>query len=544
MSRPVCLVGLAFLLLLTAVATALAATGDPDPSFDGDGVATVDFSGSDSAEDLVIQPDGKIVVAGDGTVGQDFAAARLNLDGSLDTGFGGDGKTTANFGARDNGYSVALQPDGKVVMAGGMTVGENRNFAIVRLTADGSPDPTFSGDGLRPIDYGGRDEAEDVLVQPDGQIVVAGSIFGIEFAVTRLNPDGEIEDGFGTVSVNFTGTDTDRGYAVALQPDGKVVVAGSATTGTNSDIAVARITADGTLDASFDGDGRRTIDLGGGDRAEDVLVQPDGKIVLTGVGLVNHQIAVVRLNPDGSLDAGFDGDGVASADAGDTGTGNAAALQANGKIVVAASGGGQPHLLRFQPGGALDTTFSGDGRQTLPVPGGAFAVALLRDGRIATAGGSAGNFFVAVVEGDSGDGAGPGGGPGAGTTKVQRCAGKKATIVGTNKANRLKGTRRADVIVALGGNDRIDGAGGNDLICAGAGNDSVKGSKGNDRLYGQDGKDKLDGGNGNDALGGDAGKDALVGGAGKDRLSGGGGKDSCAGGAGKDRATCERQRGI
>ena len=538
-------------MLLTCVAAALAAPGDLDSGFDGDGVATVDFGDADGAEDVLIQPDGKIVVMGDGTVAQDFVAARLNLDGSLDTGFGGDGKITSTIGARDNGYAAALQPDGKVVMAGGMTVGENRNFAILRLTPDGSPDPTFDDDGQRTIDYGGRDEAQDVLVQPDGQIVVAGSIFGFEFAVVRLNPDGEIEDEFGTVSVNFAGTDTDRGFAVALQPDGKVVVAGSAVTGTNSDIAVARLNADGSLDTSFDGDGRRTVDLGGSDRAEDVLVQPDGKIVLTGVGFPNSAIAVTRLNPNGSLDAGFNGDGTASIDVGDSASGNAAALQANGKIVVAGGGGAsKPLLLRFQPGGSLDTTFGGGGQQTLPVSGSASAVALLGDGRIAAAGGSGGNVFVALVTGDSPasgggpGGGGPGGGSNGGTSKVPRCGGKKATIVGTNKPNKLKGTRRADVIVALRGNDKIDGKGGNDTICAGDGNDTVKGSNGNDRLYGQKGTDKLDGGSGNDRLAGDAGKDKLVGGPGKDRLTGGSGRDSCSGGAGKDRAACERRRGI
>jgi uncharacterized delta-60 repeat protein len=535
----------AFALLLIGVATALAAPGDLDPGFGDNGVTRIDFGGSDSAQAVLVQPDGKIVAAGDAGVAQDFFGARLNPDGSLDSGFGAGGRTTSTFGTRDNGFGAALQPDGKIVVAGGMTVEQNRNFAILRLTADGSPDPTFDDDGRDIIDYGGRDEAQDVVVQPDGQIVVAGSIFGFEFAAVRLNPDGEIEDQFGTKSVDFTGTDTDRAYAVALQPDGKILMAGTAVTGANSDIAVARLNADSSLDTSFDGDGRRTIDLGGYDTADDVLVQPDGKIVVAGTGFANSEIVVARLNPNGSLDSSFGGDGTASVDVGDSASAGAVALQASGKILVAGSGGArQPLLLRFQPGGALDTTFGGDGQQALPFPGGATSLALLDDGRIAVGGSSEGNAFVALVEGDSPASGGGGGGPGGGKSKVPRCAGKKATIVGTNKPDKLKGTRRADVIVALRGNDKIDGKGGNDTICAGDGNDSVKGGDGNDRLHGQNGSDKLDGGRGNDVLAGDAGKDGLAGGSGKDRLAGGGGKDNCSGGAGKDRASCERRHGI
>ena len=556
MPRSLRFVPLAVLVLLTGVAAALAAPGDLDPSFDGDGMVTLDFGGSDGAEDVLIQPDGKIVAAGDGTAAQDFTIARLNPGGSPDTSFAGDGTAAFPFGARDNGYGVALQPDGKIVMAGGTTVGENRNFAILRLTADGSPDPTFDGDGRLTIDYGGRDEAQDVLVQPDGQIVVAGSIFGIEFAVARLNPDGEIEDGFGTASVNFSGTETDRANAVARQPDGKIVVAGYSSNPNGSDIAVARLNADGSLDTSFDADGRRTIDLGGADTAQDVLVQPDGKIVLLGVGFSNGLITVTRLNPNGALDTSFAINGTAGIDFGDNGNGSSAALQANGKIVVAGRGAAnQPMLARLQPGGSLDTTFGGDGQQVLPSGGGFSALALLDDGRIAAAGASGGNYLVALVEGDSpaaGGGPGPGGGPG-GTAKVPRCAGKKATIVGTNRSNRLRGTRRADVIVALGGNDKIFGGRGNDVICAGNGNDTAKGDSGKDRVFGQNGKDKvaggsgndlLNGGTGNDRVAGDSGKDRLAGGSGKDQLSGGRGRDSCGGGAGRDRATCEGTRGI
>ena len=549
-------VALVFVLLLAGAATALAAPGALDTSFDGDGVRTIDFGGLDVAAGLVIQPDGRIVTTGIAgasvTTSDNFGLARLTLDGSLDTSFSDDGQANLSIGGQDRGAAAALQPDGKIVVVGdNVGAGGTSDFGILRSTAGGLADPAFDDDGRVTVDFGGADYGDDVLVQPDGKIVVAGAVFD-DLAVFRLTADGDVEGG--ARRADFGGPFS-RASAVALQPDGKIVAAGYTVSATTAvDFAVARYNADLTLDSSFDGDGRRTIDLGSDDQVSDVLIQPDGKIVLTGAGYSTGDVAVTRLNPDGTLDTSFDGDGSAKVDLGTekSDVGAAVALQANGKIVVAGSGGAsQAVVLRFQPGGALDTTFDGDGKQTLPVAGGATAVGLLRDGRIAVAGTSGGDFLVALVEGDSpGSGGGPGGGgpggggPGGGKSRVPRCAGKKATIIGTGKANRLKGTRRADVIVGLGGNDRIDGGRGNDLVCAGDGNDSVKGSSGNDRLFGQNGKDRLDGGAGNDRLAGDAGKDSLAGGSGKDRLSGGSGRDSCNGGAGKDRAACERRRGI
>jgi uncharacterized delta-60 repeat protein len=535
--RLACCLASAALLLLAAVA--LAAPGDLDESFDGDGVRILDFGGQDAAGGLAIQPDGRIVAAGIGTGGgsidDDFVVARLKLDGSLDTSFAGDGSTAVGLGAPERGGRAALQQDGKIVVAGHATrpTGGTSDLKVVRLTPDGFRDLGFGDGGRRTIDFGGEDRANDVLVQPDGKIVLAGAVFG-EVAVVRLNTDGEVDGG--ARLADFGGS-ASQASAVALQPDGKIVAAGYMVSAAGAvDFAVARYNANLTLDNSFDGDGRKTIDLGSDDQVRDVVIQPDGKIVLSGLGYSTGDLAVTRLDPDGSLDTSFDGDGSAKVDLGDdkADSGTAAALQANGKIVVAGFGGAsQLSLLRFQPGGALDTTFDGDGKQTLPVTGVAAGVALLRDGRIVVAGTSEGNFLVALVEGDSpGSGGGPGGGgpggggPGGGKSRVPRCAGKKATIVGTGRANRLKGTRRADVIVGLGGNDRIDGGRGNDLVCAGDGNDRVKGSIGNDRLYGQNGKDRLDGG------------------AGRDRLAGGTGKDNCNGGAGSDRARCERRKRL
>jgi uncharacterized delta-60 repeat protein len=548
----------ATVVLLSGGAVAFAAPGDFDSGFDDDGLRAINFGGNDQFADLVIQPDRKLVPVGTGTVASSFVLARLTLDGSLDAGFGvAAGRAQVAVGV-DTGHAIALQRDGKLVIAGR----SNNNLAVARLNADGFLDSSFHADGRRTIDFGGEDYASDVLVQPDGKIVLAGTIFGNEFEVMRLAPDGSNDSGwgrgFGTVSIDFGAQDVLR--AAALQPDGKIVVAGfSGVVNGGYDMAVARLNPSGSPDLGFDGIGRRTVDHSGNSIADDVLIQPDGKIVLVGGG--TGEVIVTRLTASGARDSSFGTGGTSSIEVGAPASGLAAVAQANGKIVVsgyissAFNDNQTAFVLRLQPGGALDTTFGDDGvRRINLLRSRATGVGLLPDGRIAVAGYLADDAFVALLEGDPptlGGGPAPGQpgspvgpGPGGGKSKVPRCAGRRATIIGTNKPNRLKGTRRADVIVSLGGSDRVDGGRGNDLICAGEGNDRVKGSIGNDRLYGQKGKDRLDGGKGNDRLAGDAGKDALLGGSGKDRLSGGSGKDGCNGGAGKDRAACERRKSL
>jgi uncharacterized delta-60 repeat protein len=432
---------------------------------------------------------------------------------------------------------VALQADGKIVAAGKTSV--EARAAVVRTNADGTPDSGFGVNGVTTLEYGGTDSAQDVLIQPDGKIVTAGYGTALNsWVVTRLTPAGTPDptfDGDGSAVLEFGGLDFAQ--EIALQGDGKLVIAGDAG-GAGGGVAVARLNADGSPDTTFDGDGRRVLEPRSGDFAEGVLVQPDGKIVVTAEGQDNF--LVTRLNPNGSSDTAFDDDGTASIDFGGLDLASAAALQANGKIVVVGTTGIAGAIARLQPGGAPDTTFRGTGKLTLSSGFQALeAVTVQANGRLLLAGTNAGNVAVARIEGDLPEaGGGPSGGDtggGGGGQTVPRCAGKPATIVGSARADRLKGTRRADVIVALGGNDRIAAGRGNDLICAGAGNDSIDGGTGNDRLYGQDGKDKLAGG---------SGKDTLSGGGGKDRLAGGSGRDSCSGDSGKDSAACEREKSV
>ena len=545
-------------LVLLAPAAGYALPGDLDPSFDGDGKKTFGYTGSDSAEAVLVQPDGKLVLGGHG--GGNVAVTRLNPDGSFDTSFGDSGTSGADFGGDEFGYAAALQPDGKILVAGRTSV--DQDIVVVRFHPNGSLDSSFDpggtdGPGKKILPHDGFDVAQAVLVQPDRKILVAGhGTANADFVVTRLNPDGSFDTSFGdggTSGADFGGYE--YGLAAGLQPDGKVVVAGS--TSVNSDIAVARFNPDGRLDASFDpggseGSGKKTFGYGGLDVAQAVLMQPDHKIVLAGHGgHPSHDFAVTRLNPDGSFDTSFGSGGTSAADFGGYDESYAAALQPNGKIVIA---GNTPvtdmdddvAVARMQPDGGLDTTFSFDGRTTVNFGGFDFAnaVALQPNGRIVLAG-SSNDFAVARLEGDPPTDAsgpdGPGGGAGDGS-RVPRCAGKRATIVGTTGRDVLRGTRRADVIVALGGNDRITAASGSDRVCGGPGHDRVAGESGRDKLLGGAGDDRLSGGPGTDHLLGQSGRDRLRGGAGVDRLTGGGGRDICLGEIRLDRTRCEAKR--
>ena len=488
------------LTTILAVAALLAAPGALDPSFDGDGMRTFGASSGDAAEAVLVQPDGKIVLAGFGDT--NFAVARLNPDGVSDLSFDG-GFAGADFGGFDFGHAAALQPDGKIVVAGNTDV--NFDIAVARFNPDGSLDARFDpggadGPGKKVFGSFGTDIGNAVLVQPDGKIVVASTIDG-NFAVTRLNADGSFDmsfDGDGTAVADFGGAD--YGYAVALQPDGRIVVAGQAG---GDDVAVARFNPDGTSDTTFDVDGTRRFGYGGVDVARAVLVQPGGAIVVAGSGGPDGNVAVTRLSPDGLFDDRFGDNGTAWVDFGGQDFGYAAALQPDGKILVAGERSGDDDdfaSARLQPGGVLDTTCGSGGRTTVDFGGqdSGTAVALQGDGRIVLAGDTTvgSDFAVARLLGDPPlPGGGPGT-PGGPAPAVLRCAGRRATIVGTARRDVLRGTRRADVIVARGGNDRIRAGRGNDLVCGGAGND---------------------------------------------RLFGGPGKDRCLGGAGRDRAACEKR---
>jgi uncharacterized delta-60 repeat protein len=408
---------------LMAVVPAQAAPGDLDTTFSGDGRQITDFGANDVAADLAVQPDGKLVVVGGS--GGDFAIARYKPDGSLDGSFSADGKQAADLGSTsDEAAGLALQADGKIVVVGETGAGAGPgDFAVVRYNPDGSLDTTFSGDGTQTTDFGGSiDVAADVALQPDGKIVAVGYARGeaYDFALVRYNTDGSLDPTFsvdGRLVTDF-GRD-DASSAVALQADGSIVAVGRSGTDFDGgyDFAVARYSADGSLDASFSAGGRLVTDFGGDDAASDVVVQPDGSIMAAGYALGGaYDFGLARYDPDGSLDTSFSGDGRQTThfNANDGAWGMA--LQTDGKIVVAGHAGvgvwqDDFALARYNPDGSLDNTFSGDGQQTTDFgyDNDAFAVALQGDGKLVAAGITgpiSGGRDFALARYDGGDGAG------------------------------------------------------------------------------------------------------------------------------------------
>ncbi|MDE2180609.1 MAG: hypothetical protein KGJ40_07160, partial [candidate division NC10 bacterium] len=353
-------------LITLIVRPAQAADGDLDPTFGAGGTVTTDFSSSSSdwAFALILQPDGKLVAAGRSSY--NFALTRYNANGTLDTSFGSGGKVTTDFGFKDTAFALILQPDGKLVAAGtSAQFGGNSNtdrFALARYNADGSLDPSFGGGGTVTTGFEGTtlDDAFALILQPDGKLVAAGSS-GLTFALARYNADGSLDPGFGSGGKVLTDVGWPNGaFALILQPDGRLVAAGIGSTGGT---ALVRYTANGTLDPSFGSGGTVTTDVPAyGARA--LILQPDGKLVAA--GSLDNNFALARYNAaDGSLDTSFGGGGTVMTDFGDADGAFALVLQPDGKLVAAGhtNAGGAWHfaLARYNANGTLDPSFGSGG---------------------------------------------------------------------------------------------------------------------------------------------------------------------------------------
>jgi len=395
-------------------AGARATNGDFDSSFGNGGIAFTGLTDvfGNGGYGPVVQPDGKILFCDTrtavGTTGSDFFVARFDADGTLDAGFGSGGKVTIDF---DEGLGVdmcsaiALQNDGHIVVAGYTRAESDDDFAVARLNPDGTPDTSFAGTGKTTIAFdlgaGNIDQAFAVAVQADGGIVVAGSAQtnsnGNDFAIARLTPNGSPDNTFGTngkVTVGFDFAEStnkdDTATALAIDSAQRIVVAGRANRGSASvmynDFAVARLLPNGDLDASFDGDGRATIAFDIGASADDepfaLAIQEDGRIVLAGTsdvspiaGTTNYDMALARLMSDGSPDASFGigGKTLIAFDLAADGIDNAVGLAeqpGNGKLYVVGytqydSGG---HIrgaaARLDADGRLDDGFGALGKQS------------------------------------------------------------------------------------------------------------------------------------------------------------------------------------
>jgi len=484
-------------------------SGFLDPTFGDDGKQVTDFGGGDrdGARAIVIAPDGTLLVAGQGV--SVFGLARYLPDGTLDATFGSGGTVTTYMGTASEAKALALQDDGRIVVAGIATEHLAQRFGVVRYEADGRLDTTFGSRGRVITDFPGQsDIAAAVAIQTDGKIVVAGSTTGVsgDFAVARYEPDGSLDASFGDggkVVTDLAGT-SDSGWAVAIQADGRILVGGAAYSDLPGDFALVRYQTDGSLDQTFDLDGKVLTDFGGtADSAFAMVLQPDGRIVLGGAsGETNDDFALARYNPDGSLDQTFSGDGKTVTDFyGGSDWIRGLALQPDGRI-VAAGRLGSFALTRYDDRGRLEGTFGVAGKVVTGFGIGqanGYGVAVQEDGAIVVVGdtdngSSQWDFALARYVGSGFD--------------LPQC-----TILGTSGDDVLLGTAGPDVICGRAGDDEIYGLDGDDILLGDKGHDYLKADGGSDLLFGGADADTLDSRDllgGNDASYGQSGTDSCV----------------------------------
>ena len=389
------------------------AAGDLDPSWPAGGTTTKDIGGQDNAVAIAVQADGKIVVAGGTSAGSSFptfvldaGVARFNPDGFTDTSFGTGGKVTTDFdGDFNTARGLVIQPDGKIVAVG--QAGNFRRVTLTRYTDGGNLDAGFGVGGK--VTEARLSHSPGVALQQDGKIVVAaGTPDPVSaFGVARFTSDGAPDTSFGTAGRTATTLSTfAAANSVALQSDGKIVAAGVG----ESDMVIVRYEGDGSPDLTFGDDGIQRADFGGFDGAWDVAVQADGKIVAAGWagrGMTGRDIAVARFEADGDPDSTFSDDGHATIElsGGRTAEARGLVIQANGKVVVAgiegifSPGTARPIAARLTASGVLDTSFGAGGVATSEPPwlGSLSDVALQADGKLVAAAADTAVFSDFVV---------------------------------------------------------------------------------------------------------------------------------------------------
>jgi uncharacterized delta-60 repeat protein len=371
-------------LRLETLESRIVPVGQLDPAFGVGGVVVTDASPTHEGDGIVrvaVLDNGQILTIGTafGTSGSGFRPvfSRYDSDGSLDLTFGKDGFAYDSAGFSDIS-DAALQADGKIVVVGQIPGPGTIDFGVARYNPDGTRDLTFGRNGFAQadIDRGKRDIPTSVAIQADGKIVVGGisapdGTSNFQAALARFNPNGTLDTAFanqGTLRTAFS-TQT-YAYSLALQDsDGSIYLGGSIfRPGTGDDFALLRFDAAGKLDPSFGSDGLVAIDLGSGDVARKVLLQPDGNLVLAGE--VGPNVGLARLLADGSLDDSFGTGGIVVENVAGLGLSVANVkdlkLQFDGKLVLVGTtnpGGGKEDflILRYQADGSRDTAFGTDG---------------------------------------------------------------------------------------------------------------------------------------------------------------------------------------
>jgi uncharacterized delta-60 repeat protein len=416
--------GVAVVLFTLARQSLQAAAGDLDPAFGLDGQVATDFKRSnDLAYAVALQPDGKLVVAGIRFVGNsaeggDFVVARYKTDGTLDKTFGENGSVITDFGLTETPSAVVIQPDGKIIVAGGtypIFPSQGGQFALARYASNGTLDTSFGSGGLVRTTFGSEGcYASALALQADGKIIAAGTKYinfssdessDTDFGLARYNPDGSLDSTFGSgglVATDFHQRNDDA-LAVLIQPDGKIVATGDATNPTTFyDFGLARYLPNGTLDPDFGGGtGKVETDFGAAnlDQARGAVLQPNGKIVAAGTTIARNGLsqpfALARYNADGTLDTNFGKNGFALVDFGSFFQSAYDLLQQpDGKLVAVGyadteSSDSDFLVARLKSNGALDLTFGDGGKVRTSfgdLNGGAKHAVLQPDGNVVAVG--------------------------------------------------------------------------------------------------------------------------------------------------------------
>jgi uncharacterized delta-60 repeat protein len=365
-------------------------------------------SSTDAANAIALQPDGKVLLAGTCVNGtnEDFCAARYYPDGTLDTTWNGTGKVLTPIGSSfDVATAIALQSDGKVLLAGYCYNGTNYNFCAARYNANGTLDSGWGSAGKVITISGGDEYALAIALQPDGKVLLAGSCGvspNLDFCAARYNANGTLDTTWNSSGKVTTpiGLGADIAYAVALQPDGRVLLAGYcrgpvSDEFASDDFCVARYNANGTLDTTWNSTGKVITFVDIEDRATAIALQPDGKVLLAGYcsNGANFNFCAVRYNANGTLDATWNGTGkVITAVVGAREV-TATTLQPDGKVLLAGSCSNGTNndfcAARYNANGTLDSTWGSAGKVITPIGTGAdraTAIALQSDGKVLLAG--------------------------------------------------------------------------------------------------------------------------------------------------------------
>ncbi|MBO0768038.1 MAG: hypothetical protein J2O48_05050 [Solirubrobacterales bacterium] len=355
----------AALAITPADSSAAVTEGTQIPTFGTNGWTTTQIGTWSAAVAAAEQPNGDIVTVGEAKENgkYELVSSRYTPTGQLDPSYGTGGVASIPIGGAASGNALKILPNGDIVLTGaGESATGQLEYATAELTPNGQLDPSFGNNGVSLVPVGGAAMANGIVAQSDGKLVIAGgaSQAGKKyFAATRLNPNGSVDTSYGTNGTAEITSDQGEAWNEVLQPNGDIVLGGQQL-GSNVDrFMAARLTPDGKLDPSFGNAGVSTVGIGDWAEADAIALQPDGDIVLSGdsKSLTQHDVSVARLTPNGALDPSFGSKGIAKTPGGGA---NAVALQNDGKIDVAGVGAG---VIRFTPNGQLDTGFGHNGWQ-------------------------------------------------------------------------------------------------------------------------------------------------------------------------------------